>query len=151
MGGWEIFRVAGEAELREAWSVLGYAYDPPIWEVMAGYDAYLAKVARLATTLVVAIDGQVAGGISFYDNDKGGKRAFITQVLTAPEFQGRGVGTRLLAVCEAECLGRGMRTLGLEVRRDNHGARRLYERCGFEVCGNTETGWLMEKSLGQAG
>ncbi len=134
MSGWEIFRVAGEAELREAWSVLGYAYDPPIWEVMADYDAYLAKVARHATTLVIAIDGQVAGGISFYDNDEGVKRAFITQVLTAPEFQGRG-----------------MRTLGLEVRRDNHGARRLYERCGFEVCGNTETGWLMEKSLGQAG
>lgn len=151
MGGWEIFRVVSESELRDAWSILGRAYKPPIWERMAGYDAYVAKVAGFATTLLVKIDGQIAGGISFYDNDIVTKRGFITQVMTAPEFQGRGVGTRLLAECQSECLKQGMTTLGLEVRRDNHGARRLYEGCGFAVCGKTETGWLMEKPLGRAG
>lgn len=151
MGGWEISKVATEAGLREAWAVLGRAYEPPIWERMESYDAYLAKVAGLATTLAVEIDGEIAGGISFYDNDDDAKRGFITQVMTAPEFQGLGVGTRLLAECEAECVRKSMETLGLEVRRDNDGARRLYERCGFEICGKTETGWLMEKPLSQAG
>lgn len=151
MGGWEVSRVSTEAGLREAWAVLGRAYEPPIWERMSDYDAYLAKVAGLATTLVIKIDGETAGGISFYDNDAATKRGFITQVMTAPGFQGRGVGTRLLAECEAECARHGIETLGLEVRRNNHGARRLYERCGFAVCGKTETGWLMDKPLGQAG
>lgn len=151
MGGWEISRVATEAGLREAWAVLGRAYEPPIWERMEAYDDYLAKVASFATTLIFKIDGEIAGGISFYDNDAEARRGFITQVMTAPEFQGRGVGTKLLARCEDECAGQGMETLGLEVRCDNDGARRLYERCGFTVCGKTETGWLMEKPLGQVG
>ena len=150
MGDREVFRVSTEAGLREAWAVLGHAYELPIWERMSDYEAYLAKVAGLATTLVVKIDGEVAGAISYYDNDAEGKRAFITQVMTAPGFQGRGVGTRLLAECEFECMRQGMETLGLEVRRDNDGAKRLYERCGFMVCGKTETGWLMEKPLGRA-
>lgn len=147
MGGWNISRVASETELRAAWLVLGRAYEPPIWEGMADYDGYVAKVSALATTLLLTIDGQMAGGVSFYDNDAEARRGFVTQVMVAPEFQGRGVGTRLLAECEAECLGQGMETLGLEVHRDNHGARRLYERCGFSVCGRTDAGWLMEKPL----
>ena len=68
-GGWEVSRVADEAGLREAWAVLGLAYEPPIWERMEDYDGYLAKVASLATTLLLKIDGRVAGGISFYNND----------------------------------------------------------------------------------
>ena len=143
----EIVRVAAEDDLREAWAILGRAYEPPIWVRMEDYDGYLAKVASHATTLLLKIDGLVAGGISFYDNDDDTGRGFITQVMTAPEFQGRGVGTRLIAECEAECLANGMVTIGLEVRRDNDGAKRLYERCGFTVCGKTETGWLMGKDL----
>lgn len=146
---WGVVRVATEEDLREAWMILGHAYDPPIWARMEDYDGYLAKVAALATTLLLKMDGQVAGGISFYDNDAGTGRAFITQVMVSPVFQGRGIGTRLIAECEAECLAKGMKVLGLEVRRDNDGAKRLYERIGFHVCGGTETGWLMEKHLGQ--
>ena len=146
-GGWEVSRVADEAGLREAWAVLGFAFEPPLWERMEDYDGYLAKVASLAITLVLKIDGRVAGGISFYANDTVGYRAFITQVMVSPLFQGRGIGTRLIAACEAECVANGMGMVGLEVRRDNHGAKRLYERCGFAVCGETETGWLMEKTL----
>lgn len=150
MIGWETARISTKAELRETWSILGYAYYPPIWERVDAYDTYLSKVASLATTLVVKIDGQVAGGISFYDNDVKTKCGFITQLITAPRFQGRGVGTKLLAECEVECKRRGMKKLCLEVRRGNEDARRLYERCGFRVCGKTETGWLMKKPLGQA-
>lgn len=130
--------------------VLGRAYEPLIWERVEGYDDYLAKVACFATTLIFKIVGEIAGGISFCDNDAETKRGFISQVMTMPEFQGRGVGTRLFAECEAECLRKGMSVLGLEVRRDNDSAKRLYERCGFAVCGKTETGWLMEKPLGRA-
>lgn len=147
-GGWEVSRVADEVGLREAWAVLGLAYEPPIWERMEDYYGYLAKVASLATTLLLKIDGRVAGGISFYNNDTASGRAFITQLMVSPAFQGRGIGARLIAECEAECAASGMRMVGLEVRCDNHGAKRLYERCGFAVCGETETGWLMEKGLG---
>lgn len=144
----EIVRVTSEDDLREAWAVLGLAYEPPIWERMEDYDGYLAKVASFATTLLLKFDGHVAGGISFYNNDRGTGRAFITQVMVSPVFQGLGIGTRLIAACEAECTASGMRMVGLEVHCDNHGAKRLYERCGFAVCGETETGWLMEKGLG---
>lgn len=145
---WKVQRSESESDLREAWAILGCAYEPPLWERMDDYDGYVAKVACLATTLVIRFDGEIAGGISFYDNDAESGRAFITQVMVAPCFQGRGVGTRLIAECEDECLAHGMKALGLEVRRDNRGAKRLYERCGFLVCGETQSGWLMEKPLG---
>ena len=124
MGGWEIAEVAIVAGLREVWSVLGGACEPPIWERMEGYGACLAKMAGLAPTLAVENDGKIAGDLSFCDNDAEARRAVITQVMTALELRGRGVGVKLLA----ECVRQGMEALSLEVCRSKAGSRRLYER-----------------------
>lgn len=49
------------------------------------------------------------------------------------EYRGLGLGTKLLSAC-IDAAGRlGTTRLDLEVRVDNERARRLYERCGFEV------------------
>ena len=71
--------------------------------------------------MAVKNDGKIAGDISFYDNDAEERRAVITQAMTALEFQGRGVGARLLA----ECVRQGTEALSLEVCRGNAGLRRL--------------------------
>ena len=99
MGSWEISRVSTKVGLREAWSIWA-CYEPSLWVRMDGYDDRLTKMAGPATTLIIEIEGETAGDISFYSKgyiNSDTKRGYITQVMTAPGFRGCGVGTRLLA------------------------------------------------------
>jgi len=48
-----------------------------------------------------------------------------------PACQGKGLGLRLLKECELEAARRGCERMTLEVRQDNYGAIRFYERNGF--------------------
>lgn len=49
-----------------------------------------------------------------------------------PALQGQGLGTRLLAEGEAWMHREGLTVCRAEVKQNNHGARRLYARHGFE-------------------
>jgi putative acetyltransferase len=51
----------------------------------------------------------------------------LDMLFVAPDLQGQGAGSALLAAVEAE----GVRTL--ECFRDNHAARRFYERHGWRL------------------
>lgn len=46
--------------------------------------------------------------------------------------QGRGIGTAIIAAAEALAAEWGYQTIGLAVEPDNTGARRLYERLGYQ-------------------
>jgi GNAT superfamily N-acetyltransferase len=54
----------------------------------------------------------------------------ISGVCTHPDFQGRGLARRLMAKLVRRQMQRN-ETPFLHVMRENHGARRLYERMGF--------------------
>jgi len=58
---------------------------------------------------------------------------FISQLAVLPEFQRRGVGTRLLAHAEQHARTHGLIKCSLLVDAHNEGARRLYERTGYRV------------------
>lgn len=55
-----------------------------------------------------------------------------------PDWRGRGVGSRLLAACEAIARARGYCKVTLEVRPDNVAARGLYARHGFGARANRD-------------
>ncbi|HYX93159.1 MAG TPA: GNAT family N-acetyltransferase [Myxococcaceae bacterium] len=61
-----------------------------------------------------------------------------------PEFQRRGVGTKLMNQVLEVARARGV-AVRLQVLRTNPGARRLYERLGFVVVGQTATHLQMTK------
>lgn len=63
-----------------------------------------------------------------------GDVAEILNIAVAPELQGRGYGTRLLAFFEAQVQPRA-RSLFLEVRASNRAAIRLYLGNGFDQIG----------------
>ena len=50
-------------------------------------------------------------------------------------WRGHGVGTMLLAALIDAAKSAGLSGLSLSVEDGNLGARRLYERAGFTVCG----------------
>ncbi|MEZ2419177.1 GNAT family N-acetyltransferase [Luteibacter sp. RCC_6_2] len=62
---------------------------------------------------------------------KGTTVARLYSIATAPQAQGKGVGSALIHASENAARGHGCRSLRLEVRKDNAVAIRLYERLGY--------------------
>ena len=55
----------------------------------------------------------------------------LTRIYVLPDKQRSGVGMRLLDAGLVEFAGAGLQYLTVQVERDNHKARRFYERAGF--------------------
>jgi GNAT superfamily N-acetyltransferase len=66
-----------------------------------------------------------------YSLEHHGVVAFVDEVFVVADSRGRGLGASALALAEAECRALGVRTLQLEVERDNVSAEELYRRRGF--------------------
>jgi ribosomal protein S18 acetylase RimI-like enzyme len=62
---------------------------------------------------------------------------YISNVAVYPEQRGKGIGGALLQRAEEEARAAGAVEVVLDVETDNHGARRLYERSGYQVQGRT--------------
>jgi GNAT superfamily N-acetyltransferase len=90
---------------------------------------------------------------------------YLWAVRVLPAFQGKGIGTRLLAAAEEVVRARGLAAVEIGVEKDNPAARRLYERVGYHVAREeyeeyeytTPEGarmripvdqWMMRKALG---
>jgi [ribosomal protein S18]-alanine N-acetyltransferase len=103
----------------EAWS------DTMFWSELAARDSRLY--------LVDESDGVVTAyaGLCTYPPHE----AYIQTIAVAGTSQRRGVGTSLLTRLIDEARRRGVGHLDLEVRADNEGAQRLYERHGFSQIG----------------
>ncbi len=56
----------------------------------------------------------------------------IHDFCVSPQFLGQGVGKQLMAAVEQEARARGCCKVTLEVRDDNHRAKKLYLATGFE-------------------
>ena len=84
---------------------------------------------------VVVVDGHAIGLLGVSEREGA---TFIDQIEIVPDYQGRGIGTALIN----NVLARG-RPVELDVLKVNADARRLYERLGFRVTGETETHYHM--------
>lgn len=96
-------------------------------------DDYLVKIQNNADFITHYSSGQCAGFVSFYCNDPSRKLAFITLVLIAPEFRGKGLANLLIDYTLEFCKKNGFKKCELEVREDNLAAIKLYQNCGFKV------------------
>jgi [ribosomal protein S18]-alanine N-acetyltransferase len=83
--------------------------------------------------LIAEADGQVVAyaGLCAYPPHE----SYVQTIAVAPDRQGQGLGTRLLAELTDCSVRRGCERLDLEVRADNEVAIRLYERHGFARVG----------------
>ena len=93
------------------------------------------------TILVAEMEGQVAGWGARDGNQ------CISDLWVAPAFQGRGVGSALLAALEAEIAALGYSQTELETLAANSRAIGFYERHGFVVAWR---GQKFSSSLGYA-
>ena len=78
--------------------------------------------------VVATLDGQtVAYGGMTCVLDEGA----VTNIATHPDLRRRGLGREILRALLSEARKRGARTVFLEVRESNEGARALYQKMGF--------------------
>lgn len=101
-----------------------------------------AALARLlgdaelgAVTLAVHGDAVVGYAIVTwgFDLEFAGRDAFLTELYVDATARRAGLGARLLAHAIEVARAAGAGALHLQVRRDNDGARRLYDRTGFSA------------------
>jgi ribosomal-protein-alanine N-acetyltransferase len=90
--------------------------------------------SNTAIVYVASIEREVIGaGVLFFR--RGNDIARIYSLAVAEESRGIGVGEALLEACEEAAQARHCKRMRVEVRRDNHGAQRLYLRRGFTQIG----------------
>ncbi len=87
------------------------------------------------TASVAELDGEAVGSVSFEERKEVPGLMHLYALVVVEPFQGRGIGTRLIASVEEEARGRKLVGIHLGVGIDNVGALRLYERLGYQRVG----------------
>jgi ribosomal-protein-alanine N-acetyltransferase len=97
----------------------------------SSFDALLGNPVVLFAVAEDASGNVIGYVVSWYAADE----AEIANLAVSPDARRRGIGARLLAAATTEARRRACRTMFLEVRQSNVGARALYEARGFVQVG----------------
>ncbi|MEZ5357472.1 MAG: peptidase C39 family protein [Candidatus Zixiibacteriota bacterium] len=92
---------------------------------------YLLVRSR-ATTLVWEENGNILGSACVLWR-KANESGRLYNLAVHPSTQGKGIGLQILQECEREAARRDCKRITLEVREDNDGGIRFYERHGYHV------------------
>lgn len=98
--------------------------------------------------LVAEQAGAVVGFLSL-ESHREGKPPFLylDDFSVTAACRGQGIGSRLLDMAEEYAAALELGEIHLHVERDNHGARRLYQRRGFGVLAEQGARLLLGKKL----
>ena len=88
-------------------------------------EEYLRKEMKKGKKIYILIDKKPFGIVSVYGN-------LIENLYVLPTEQNKGYGTQLLKFAVRQCVG----VPSLWILGTNNGAKRLYERYGFNLTGN---------------
>ena len=92
-------------------------------------DEFNHVLRTVGTLYAIYDDEQLAG---FYWIEEREKVLHLHALLLKPQFQGKGFGTQVLSMLASKYKGT-MTAIELGVHESNEGARRLYERNGFDT------------------
>ena len=70
---------------------------------------------------------------------------YVNVLAVLPQYRNRGLGTKLLSLADETGRRLGKRGMSVIVSDVNHGARRLYERCGYRAVAArpmVKDGWI---------
>jgi ribosomal protein S18 acetylase RimI-like enzyme len=83
-------------------------------------------------------------GLDFVQEARAGA-ARLWAAHVEPGYQSRGIGSALMLHLEGVARERGCTLIRLAVGKENPRARRLYERLGYQVCGEEVNRWTYLK------
>lgn len=111
------------------------AFPMPLERARRQAEGMLARPNRVSP-LLFAMDGEVMGYailVPYYSNEFGGDMIWLDEFFVCRHARGRGMGSRFIDHLKTWAREQGYIRIELEVHHGNEGARRLYERHGFEV------------------
>ncbi|MDQ3516834.1 MAG: GNAT family N-acetyltransferase [Gemmatimonadota bacterium] len=121
-----------------------HLFGPPPWRPLPAMDAavtaaiekgVVAPPAGSAVLVAEDAEGQPLGFIhletktDYFTEEEHGH---VSDLVVASSAEHRGVGRALMAAAEEWARGLGFRLLTLNVFDTNHGARKLYDRLGYQ-------------------
>jgi GNAT superfamily N-acetyltransferase len=115
------------------------------WDDAVQAARFREQVAPVRYDIIV-VDGRDVGAVAVeWRRDE----VLLADIEVAPAWRGRGLGTAIIGEVLAEAERRGLPVI-LQVLKGNP-ARRLYERLGFRVVGETPTHDRMRTADGRRG
>ena len=124
---------------------LNYGTDQKL--VSGDLNAYVEKITERSKIVSIQHNNELHGFISYYDNDKTSKIAFLTMLAINKDFQHLGYGLGLLNFSISNLKRLKFKTYCLEVLKDNEIAVSLYKKFGFIVIKEDSIHYYMEKEL----
>lgn len=118
----------------------GDLFVPPL-PTRVNVEAYATKLALSAERFEAWHANELIGLVAAYMNDPVTKKAFITNVSTEADHQGRGIAGQLLNTCIDHASKRGFKSIELEAAEQNRAALQLYRKMGFSIVGKTTPGF----------
>lgn len=121
------------------------AFDEPVSK-RAVYSEILKKIYQKGR-FIYAYNEKVLGYCAFYANDAERKKAYISLIAVAPEYQNMHIGTKLINESFKMMRDYGMKQCILEVRKNNQKAIHFYKTKHFSVLEERENSYLMKCEL----
>lgn len=94
----------------------------------------LADEWSFRSAALVAVESAVVGYVCLVEQSAA-TAAWVTDLVVAPEWRRRGIGSLLLKSAQDWALARGSRLLVFETQAKNQPAIRLAQKSGLEFCG----------------
>lgn len=120
-----------------------YLHDPLSSRI--DVDDYAGKLLEKGDVFLALDSRTTIGLIGLYTNDEVHHCGYISLLVVHPEFRGRGIGSDLLRCAIHFSQAKGVTSLRLQTLASNIGARRFYERFGFEQVGTEKDKLVLER------
>ena len=109
----------------------------PYQEYLTRYDAGEQKTDTLFLSILTVSEGRHIGNCAIYDTDLDKGETSIGITIGEREYWGQGYGTEAVkALLDCVFNSMGLRSVKLKTLAENQRARRCFEKCGFQACGN---------------
>ena len=109
-------------------------------------DAVRGQRIMLVAVIGAQIVGQVFIQLSSTERSyaDGYSRGYLYSLRVRSEWQGRGIGTRLVKAAEAALRARGFATAVIAAGKENSRAHQLYERLGYRTFADDPGVWYFQ-------
>ncbi len=128
-------RIASKTDDAEIAAINRAAFSPHWWH---SEKTVRHRIASAPYFVIAEVQNRVAGYVEGKINPP---EAHLNRIAVHPTYQKRGIGAKLLSEALHAFWRNGVEEVTLNTQHDNHPARRLYHRFGFEPTGEAVTAW----------